>query len=87
MELPSCSGMPHASSTGKPGAGRASTVLIFLQLCDPTLLMEGMDATKGGAHTLILHFQQIIPLKSPDEDQFPWLPNCQCSHLTDMLTV
>lgn len=70
------SGMPPASSMSKPGAGQASTVLLLLQLCDPALLMEGMDMMKGGVHNFILRFYQIIPWKSPDKDRFPWLPNC-----------
>lgn len=35
--------------------------------------------TKGGTHTSILYFQQILPWKSPDEDHFSWLHH---SHLT-----
>lgn len=87
VELPSCSGMSPASSMGKPGAGCASTVLLLLRLCDPVLVVEGMDTAKGGACTFILYFQQIVPWKSPDEDCFPWLPNYQHSHLTDMETM
>lgn len=59
MELPSRSGMPPASSMGKPGAGRASAVLLLLLLCDPALLMEGVDMTKGRARTFILYFKKL----------------------------
>lgn len=50
------SGMPPTSSMSTPRAGQASAVLLvlLLQLCDPVLLMEGMDMTKGGTHTFII---------------------------------
>lgn len=66
VDVPFRSGMPPAFSTGKLRAGWASTVLLLLlQLCDPVLLMEGMDVTKGGVHTLIFYFQQNYTLVEP----------------------
>lgn len=62
---------PHLLHGQTWGWAAITVLLHLLQLCSPALLMAGVDMAKARAHTFILHFQQIIPGKSPNEDHFP----------------